>query len=103
LTTTSSGDPRAILIFVVAMVCLAALFVTVVVPFMARFTLIFEAVTLVVEGLGSYFGNSRIIWLGCLFVGLSLIGCCVITVVIAGALFTCTTNNPSQLCRLIGR
>ena len=102
-TTTQTGDPRSILIFLVAIGCLAVLFVGIVFPVLARFTTLFEALTVLMQGLGSYFGNPRLVWLGCFCVVLGVIGCCIVSVVGSAALLTCSTSSPSQLCRLIGR
>ena len=101
--TTTTSDPRNIYIFFGALLCVALVLVVFVVPIMLRFTTLLEAVTLIVEALGSYFNNPRVVWLGCLAFGLCVIGCCAITVIIAGAFLTCSTASPSAICRLIGR
>jgi Na+/proline symporter len=91
------------LIFLAGAACLAALLFVVVLPLLTRFGPVLEALPLLIEGLGEYFGNPRLVWLGCLIIGLTLIGCCILTVVGGGLLLGCFTGNPSQLCRLIGR
>ncbi len=84
-------------------VCLGLIILAVVVPLLARFSIWFEALTMAGEGLGEYLGHPRLVWLGCLVVALMLCGCCVLVIVLAGALLTCGQGNTSQLCRLIGR
>ena len=75
----------------------------VVMPFLTRFSRVLEALPLLIEGLGEYFGNPRLVWLGCLIIALTLVACCVLAVVGGGLLVSCFTGNPTQLCRLIGR
>ena len=91
------------LLFLAGAACLAILLFAVVIPFLTRFSRVLEALPLLIEGLGEYFGNPRLVWLGCLIIGLTLIACCVLTVVGGGLLLGCFTGNPTQLCRLIGR
>ncbi|GEM_PF-4979163 len=99
---TSTTDLRAVGLLV-GLICLAAIGVFVVVPALVRFTTWFEALSLLVEGLGEYTGHHRLAWLGCVALFLGIAACCVVTLVLAGALLTCNASNPAQLCRLIGR
>ena len=100
--SSSSIDLRA-LIVLVSLVCLGAIVVLVVVPLLLRFTTWFEALALLLEGVGEFAGHSRLVWLGCVAVVLGIMGCCVVALVVSGALLTCNSGNPAQLCRLIGR
>jgi len=98
-----SGTPTTILLFLAVLLVIALLVVFFVTPLLAQFGLGFEALTLLLEGLGDYFGNKRIVWLVCLVVGLTICGCCVVTTAIGGAFLTCFTDQPTRLCSLIGR
>jgi hypothetical protein len=98
------NDPSIIAaVFLAGAFCVGALLIVVVLPALAHFSLAVEAISLFVDGLGHYFGQSRLVWLACGVVMLGCIGCCVITIAIGGSLITCNTTTPSQLCRLIGR
>ena len=100
--STSSLDVR-VLVFFAALLCLGGMVAFIVVPASLRFTTWFEALTLLMEGIGEYTGHHRLVWLGCLALVLGIAGCCVVGLVASGALLTCNGNNPAQLCRLIGR
>lgn len=97
------GDPRLAIAILAGMACLGGLFIVFVLPFIGRVSIGIEALSLLVTGIGEYVGNTRIVWLGCLVASLLIAACCVIVFVTVGAFLTCTTGNPSQLCRLIGR
>lgn len=84
-------------------VCLGLIILVVVIPLITRFSIWFEALTLMGEGLGQYLGHPRLVWLACLVVALMICGCVVLAIVLAGALLTCNPDSPAQLCRLIGR
>jgi hypothetical protein len=84
-------------------VCLGLVVLLVAVPLLTRFSIWFEALTMVGEGLGQYLGHPRLVWLGCLVITLMCCGCVVLVIVLAGALLTCGQGNSAQLCRLIGR
>ena len=99
----SQANPTNVLIFLAGLGIAAVIVAMVVFPLLGRLSLIIEAGSLLAEGLGEYFGNPRVVWIGCLVVLLTIGCCCCIVVVGAGALLTCGTANPSQLCRLIGR
>lgn len=98
-----SDSNLRIFAFLGAMACLAGVLVFVGVPFILRFTTLFEALSLLVEGIGEYTGNRRVVWLGCAVLALSIVGCCIVTLVVGGALLTCNTSNAVQLCRWLGR
>lgn len=76
---------------------------TVILPLLSRFAFFIEITSLVSEALGSYFGRPGLFQIGCLIVFASLFACCCMTVILSGAFFTCFTENPVNLCRLIGR
>ena|SRR5689334_7525920 len=97
------GDPRLAIAILAGMACLGGLFIVFVLPFLGRVSIGIEALSLLISGIGDYVGNPRIIWLGCLVVTLLVAACCIIVLVTVGAFLTCTTGNPSQICRLIGR
>jgi len=97
----SSLDPRLITILVLTGVLLVVL--VIVLPLVGRLSLIVEAITLLSEPLGDILGNQRIVLLGCIVLGLTIAGCCIIAFVVVGSLLTCGTAAPSGLCRLIGR
>ncbi|MEP7288067.1 MAG: hypothetical protein ABI947_20120 [Chloroflexota bacterium] len=97
------GNPTNILLFLGGLGIVALIVVMVVVPLLGRLTLIIEAGSLLAGGLGEYFGNSHVVWIGCVVVILIILSCCCIVVVGAGAILSCGTTNPSQLCRLVGR
>lgn len=99
---TSTTDPRAAALLI-GLICLAAIGLFVIVPALVRFTTWFEALSLLVEGIGEYTGHHRLVWLGCAAVCLGIAACCVVTLALTGALLTCNASNPAQLCRLIGR
>jgi hypothetical protein len=99
----SSNNSIVVLAFLAGIACIGILVVAVIVPILTRFTGVLEALTLLMEGLGEYFGNPRTVWLGCVVVVLTLIGCCIVGVVGSGVLLSCFSTNPVQLCRLIGR
>ncbi len=99
----SSSDPRLTLALLVGLGCVGMLVIFVVLPLLGRFSVGLEALSLLIEGLGEYFGNTRIVWLGCIVIFLTIMGCCLITIVLGGALITCNTGNPAALCRLVGR
>jgi hypothetical protein len=92
-----------VLAFLAGIACLGILVVAVIVPILTRFTGTLEALTFLMEGLGEYVGNARIVWLGCIVVVLTFVGCCIIGIVGGGVLLSCFTSNPAQICRLIGR
>ncbi len=102
MTTTSTTGSNVSLIVLGGLICLAIVVVVVIVPFFTRFGATLEALSILLEGLGEYFGNPRIVWLGCLIVSLTIIGCCIIAIIGGSALLTCFSNNPVPLCRLIG-
>ena len=97
------GDPRLAIAILAGMACLGGLFIVFVLPIIGRVSVGFEAISLLITGIGDYVGNPRVVWLGCLVFFLVVAGCCVIIFITVGAFLTCTTGNPSQLCRLIGR
>ncbi len=99
----TSNNSTVVVAFLGGIACIVLVVVLVVVPILTRFTGALEALTLLVEGLGEYFGNPRLVWLGCVVAVLTLIGCCVVSVVGGGVLLSCFSGNPGQLCRLIGR
>ena len=92
-----------VLAFVAGIACLALLVVAVAVPTLTHFAGVLEALTMLMEGLGEYVGSTRLVWLGCTVIALTIVGCCVVGVVGGGVLVTCFSGNPVQLCRLIGR
>ena len=98
-----SNDPRLGVAFVVAVICLGSLVMFVLVPILVRATTLLEVGSVIVEFIGESTGNPRLAFFGCLVVGLILAGCCVISLAVIGALLTCSTANPSQLCRLVAR
>lgn len=100
---TQAADPRIATGILIGMACMGMLVIFVVLPLLGRFSIFIEAMTLMIEAVGSNYGNTRVIWLGCGVVVLTVLGCCLVTVIIAGALLTCSTNNPAAICRLIGR
>jgi hypothetical protein len=99
----STGDPRLALAFLVGMACLGLVFIVVVLPFLGHFSIVLEALTLMLEGIGEYIGNPRLVWLACGVIFLMILGCCCVTVIVAGSLVTCTTSTPAQICNLIRR
>jgi len=99
----SSTDPRLTVILIAGAAVIGFILLFVVLPLFGRFSLALEAINLLAEPLGEYVGNPKVALLGCLVVGLILCACCVLLFVGAGALLTCGTSNPSQLCRIIGR
>ena len=98
-----SGNPSTILLVMAALLIIALLALFFITPLLAQFGLGFEALTLLLEGVGDYFGNKRVVWLGCLVVGLAICGCCVVTTAVGGAFLTCLTDQPTRICSLIGR
>jgi hypothetical protein len=92
-----------VLAFLAGIACLAILIVVVAVPILTQFAGTLEALSMLMEGLGDYFGNTRLVWLGCTVIALTIVGCCVLGVVGGGVLVTCFSGNPVQVCRLIGR
>jgi Na+/pantothenate symporter len=97
------NSSTVVLAFLGGIACIAILVVVVIVPLLTRFAGTVEAVTLLMEGLGEYFGNARVVWLGCVIIVLTFVGCCIVGIVGGGVLLSCFTTNPAQLCRLIGR
>jgi hypothetical protein len=97
------GDPRIALAFIAGAFCIGVVLIFVVLPFLAQISLATEALTLLVSGIGDYFGNTKLVWLGCFVFILVIVACCCLVVGLVGALITCTTANPSQICRFIGR
>ena len=98
-----ANNSTLVLAFLAGIACIGILVVAVIVPILTRFTGTLEALTLLMEGLGEYFGSARVVWLGCIVIVLTFVGCCIIGVVGGGVLLSCFTTNPGQLCRLIGR
>jgi hypothetical protein len=97
-------DNRTIaLIILGAMAILGFVGIFVVLPMLAQFGLAAEAFALLTDGIGEYFGQPRVIWLGCLVFIMICAGCCLIVIVLGGATLTCSSSTPSQLCRLIMR
>ncbi len=97
-------DSSTIVLAVLAGVaCVGVLIITVAAPLLTQFAGLIEALNLLMEGLGEYFGSTRIVWLGCAVIILTVVGCCVVCVVGGGVLVTCFSGNPVQFCRLIGR
>lgn len=87
------------------------LVVFVVLPLLFRASLVIEALSLLVEGLGSYFDNRLLVWAGC-FAAVSLCGaCCILTLFItisaggnaAQMSLHCGTTTASFLCGLLGK
>ncbi len=87
----------------VAIIVVALLIMLVVAPLLTRLSLIFEAISVALEGLGEYTGHPKLVWLGCLVVVMVCFGCAVLAVIVAGSLMTCSSGNPAYLCRLFGR
>ncbi len=84
-------------------VAIALVVLVVLIPLLTRLSFIMEAISLMLEGLGEYTEHPRLVWLGCLVLVLTCLGCAVVAVVVAGSLLTCNTSSPAYLCRLIGR
>ena len=99
----ASTDPRLAVALIVGLACLGVLVIFVVLPFIGHVSLIIEAGSLMLEGLGEYFGNTRLVYLGCAVVVLTILACCAIVVLILGALITCTAGNPAQICHVLRR
>jgi hypothetical protein len=100
---SAQGDPRLAFAILAGFACIGGLLIFFVLPIIGRFSIGVEALSLLIAGIGEYFGNPRVIWLGCLVFLLVTAACCFIVVIIGGSLLTCSTANPSQLCRLVGR
>jgi hypothetical protein len=98
------NDPSILAaVFLAGAFCVGILLIVVVLPAIAHFSLAVEAISLLVDGIGHFFGQSRLVWLACGVLMLSCIGCCVVTIALGGSLITCNTATPSQLCRFFGR
>jgi hypothetical protein len=76
------------------------------VPLLMRATFWVEAVTLLLEGLGSYFENRALVWAGFLLLVSLCFACCILTLLVVfivggntiSPILGCGTNNPSFLC-----
>lgn len=103
MTTTSAPDPVVSIIILVGLLCIGFFLIFVVLPFVAHVLGIFEALSLLIQGIGEYFGNTTIVWLGCGAIVMILIACAVIPIVLIASTLTCQSTNPSQFCGLFGR
>ena len=99
----SSADPKTTIILLGGAAVVGFILLFIVLPLLGRFSLMLEAINLLAEPLGEYFGNPRVALLGCLVFLLIVVACCVLVFIAAGALLTCGTANPSQFCNLFRR
>jgi len=99
----STSDPRTSLILIGGLIFLGILLIVIVLPILGRVSLLVEVASLLSEPLGEYVGNPRLVMLGCVVLGLAIVGCCVVVVLLGSALLTCNTANPAGICHLVGR
>ncbi len=78
-------------LLIIGTLCVGAIILIFALPLVERFSLYFEAINLLAEGIGEYFNNPGLVRLGCLIAVLMIVGCCIITIVGAG------TQNVSYL------
>lgn len=100
-TTQIPLTPTTILI--IGGLCVGVIILFLALPLLERFSLYLEAISLISEGLGEYFGNPGLVRLGCLVFVLMIVGCCIITIVGAGTAISCTTGNTAAICSLFRR
>lgn len=99
----TQSDPRIAFAILAGLFVLGLIVIFVVFPLLAQLGLFVEAGSLLLAAIGEYFGNPRLVFLGCLVGLLMCVGCCVIVVAVSGSLLTCGTATPSALCNLIRR
>jgi hypothetical protein len=79
------------------------LLIGIVVPFIAQLFFGFEIYGMIVEAIGEYTGQPRLVQMGCLLLIAVVFSCCCGAVGITAGVVTCFTSTPAALCRLIGR
>ncbi len=90
-------------ILIIAGLCVGVIVLFMALPLLERFSLYFEAFSLLMEGIGEYINNPGLVRLGCLVIILMIVGCCIITIVGAGTAISCTTGNTAAICTLFKR
>ena len=103
MTTAAAPNPIVSIVILIGVLIIALILIFVVLPFVAHVLGIFEALSIMIQGIGEYVGNTTLVWLGCGAIAVTLVSCCLITIVLVAASLTCPTANPSQLCGIFGR
>jgi hypothetical protein len=79
------------------------LFIVFALPFVMRIGAFTEVSTILMEGLGEYFGRPGLFRACCLILLLAGVAGCVILVTLIITGVQCFSANPAPICRLIGR
>ena len=103
MSTVGSTPPIGSIALVLGALCITLIFIFFVLPFLAHVMGVFEALSIMIQGIGEYVGNTTLVWLGCAAIAMILAACCLIPIVLIAASLTCQTANPSQICGLFAR
>src|SRR5260221_8083447 len=103
MSTVNSTNSIVSIALVLGAGCVGLILIFVVLPVVAHVLGIFEALSLLIQGLGEYVGNPTLTWLGCAVLVMILAAFCLIPLVLIGASLTCQTASPSQFCGLFAR
>jgi hypothetical protein len=97
------GEPLSTLLILAGVGCAGMLFIVFVLPFVMRIGAFTEVASILMGGLGEYFGRPGLARACCLIILLAGVAGCVILVVLIITGVQCFSANPAPICRLIGR
>ncbi len=97
------GEPLSTLLILAGLGCAGMLFIVFVIPFVMRIGAVAEVTSILMEGLGEYFGRPGLFRACCLVLLLLGLAGCVILVILAITGVQCFSSTPAPICRLIGR